>query len=151
VFEAQMCDNPVAYVVSLNPWRRHLSESQRAMVSARLANLTRGGPEKAANLLHNEPAPPQITQRQAADMLAVSERTVRAAKEVRDHVVTDLQHAVEDGRVKVSAANYCPLHPRLGRPARVRGVVPEEPARSQSPGQLSPRSRRFAMLTSVSC
>ncbi|MEQ9813996.1 MAG: hypothetical protein RLO50_14545 [Azospirillaceae bacterium] len=84
------------------------------MVAARLANLTQGRPEKAVNLPLYEPAAPQITQRQAADMLAVSERTVRAAKEVRDHGVPDLQHAVEAGRVKVSpAANIATQPPEL--------------------------------------
>lgn len=96
-FEDYEGDNPVAYVVSLNLRRRHLSESQRAFVAAKLANLREGRPEKTAQNC-------AVSQDAAADMLNVSRRTVQHASAVRDHGVPDLQHAVEDGRVKVSAA-----------------------------------------------
>lgn len=91
-------DDPLGFVVSLNLHRRHLNESQRAMVAAKMATLSRGRPaEKSANL--------QIsTQAQAADMLGVSERSVATARAVIKEAAPELARAVESGRVSVSAA-----------------------------------------------
>jgi hypothetical protein len=45
-----------------------------------------------------------VLQADAARLSNVSERTVRSAKEVRDHGAPELQRAVETGQVSVSAA-----------------------------------------------
>lgn len=87
---------PAAFVVSLNLHRRHLSESQRAMVAARLATMARGANQHAQSC-----AP---SQSDAADMLQVSRRTVQSAREVADHGAPELVAAVDQGRVSVSAA-----------------------------------------------
>jgi len=90
----------VPFVVSLNLHRRHLNESQRAMVAARVATLGHGGDRKsdqAANL-------PVETQARAAEMLNVSERTVRNARKVQQAAAPELAQAVERGEVSVSAA-----------------------------------------------
>ena len=39
--------NPLAFVISMNLKRRHLSESQRAMAAARIANMTHGGDRRS--------------------------------------------------------------------------------------------------------
>lgn len=90
-------DDPVAYVVSENLTRRHLTESQRAMVAAKIAKLPRG--RKAANLPVSAP-----TQAQAADALSVGERTVRAARTIIESGAAELAKAVEAGAVSVAAA-----------------------------------------------
>lgn len=88
-----------AFVVSLNLHRRHLSESQRGMVAAKLANLGDGQrADHAAQIC----AP--VTQDRAAEMLNVSRRTVQAAAKVKDEGAPELVAAVESGKVSVSAA-----------------------------------------------
>jgi DNA methylase len=99
--------DPVAFVVSLNLRRRHLNESQRAMVAAKIANMPSGyrtDIEPGANL-PEVPAPtPPVSAARAAEMLNVSERTVKAARVVRDQAVPELAEKVERGTVSVSAA-----------------------------------------------
>ena len=91
-------DDPLAFVLSLNLHRRHLSESQRGMVAARVANLPHGGDRQAANLPH------AVSQAQAGAMLNVSARTVRSAVAVRDHASPELVQAVDRGAIPVSVA-----------------------------------------------
>jgi hypothetical protein len=52
----------------------------------------------------NQDEQPGISQSQAAEMLNVSTPTVKRAIQVRDHGVPELQQAVEQGEVPVSAA-----------------------------------------------
>lgn len=95
-------DDPVGFVVSLNLHRRHLTESQRAMVAARVANLSKSD---AARIGHGTTANLQSqTRADAAKLLNVSERSVNSAKRVQTHAAPELAEAVSAGRVSVSAA-----------------------------------------------
>ena len=98
---------PVAYVVSLNLHRRHLNESQRAMVAARIANLPAHRPpdRKSANLPGFEAAP-DISQAKAAEMLNVARSSVQRAATVRESGAPELIAAAEQGRVAVSTAAH---------------------------------------------
>jgi N6-adenosine-specific RNA methylase IME4/ParB-like chromosome segregation protein Spo0J len=89
-------DDAVAYVISLNLRRRHLSESQRAMVAAKLATMKRGD---------NQHSPiGETSQARAAELLNVGKRSVERAADVREGGTPELVHAVEQGAVSVSAA-----------------------------------------------
>lgn len=91
----------VSFVVSLNLHRRHLTESQRAMVAAKLANMEHGGNRKdqVANWRLD-----QITQADAAKLLQVGERSIQRAKAVLENAAEELVAQVERGEVAVSAA-----------------------------------------------
>ena len=99
-------DDAAAFVVSLNVHRRHLTESQRAMAAAKLANIQRGGDRKSdqtANLqFDRQPAP--VSQSEAASLLNVSPRTVATAKKVQDRAPEPVARAVESGHMSVSLA-----------------------------------------------
>ncbi len=88
----------VSFVVSLNLHRRHLDESQRALVAARIATLAQG--QRADRSIDLS----SVTQQDAADMLNVSVPSVKRAREVLDTGAPQLVEAVERGDLSVSFA-----------------------------------------------
>jgi ParB-like chromosome segregation protein Spo0J len=95
-FTVYQGDDPISFVISLNLRRRHLDESQRAMVAAKLATLKLGD---------NQHAPIGApSQEKAADLLNVGRRSVQRAREVQEQGAPELVQAVERGVVSVSAA-----------------------------------------------
>jgi N6-adenosine-specific RNA methylase IME4 len=110
-FETFTGSDPVAYVISINLRRRHLSEAQRGMVAAAVANLRDGQradlAARSANLRTlpgvAQPSPP-ISTAKAAELLNVSARTVEAAQSVLKHGTPELADKVRAGAVSVSAA-----------------------------------------------
>ena len=112
-------DDPLSFVISHNLHRRHLTESQRASIAARVANMPRGTnrfADRSANLpTYNEPSlplseqaapkPPLTSNADAAEMLNVSERSVRSARKVHESAPPEVSRAVEEGRMSVSLAS----------------------------------------------
>ncbi len=104
--------DPVAYVLSLNLHRRHLTPSQRAMVGARArefydrqtkerqkeAGKTHGRGRVPANL----PEPIHADARdQAGKAVGVSGKTIDYATKVLREAERELVKAVDEGRVSV--------------------------------------------------
>ena len=76
----------------MNEKRRHMDESQRAMVAAKIANLEHGQrADRGANL--------PISQSLAAEMLHVGARSVKSARAVQRKGTPELVAAVEQGKV----------------------------------------------------
>jgi hypothetical protein len=90
--------DPFAYVISRNILgRRHLNESQRAIIACRLATMKPGRPRKTGKSA-------ALTQAEAAAALNVGERTVRNAQAVIRDALPDVVQAVERGELSLEQA-----------------------------------------------
>jgi len=91
---------PEAFVVSENLRRRHLNESQRAMIAAKIAKA------KAGENQHVKEVAPigatSITKHQAATLLNISAKSVERAKAVQGKGTPEEIKAVEEGRATVT-------------------------------------------------
>ena len=113
------CGSPLAFVVAKNVRRRHLTESQRALLAARLKPLfeeeahTRqvAGLRKGHEFPVWENSPKRGNDEEnihaaakAAEMMHVSDFSVKAADKVKKQGVPALVAAVQAGKIAVSAA-----------------------------------------------
>lgn len=71
-------DKLLAFIISLNLHRRHLNESQRAMVAAKLANIPLGSNQYNGSLNLDT----QISLQESANLLNISRANVANAKKV---------------------------------------------------------------------
>jgi hypothetical protein len=113
--------NALSFVISKNLKRRHLDDSQRAMVAARLATMRQGERtdlEPSANV-------PKVSQPSAAKTLSISERALRHARRVQDHGAPELARAVDRGRLAVSVAERAS---RLSLPSSAPSLRRPRPA-----------------------
>lgn len=91
-------DDPIGFVVSMNIHRRHLDESQRGMIAARLATLPKGVRSDSSIGLSGK------TQSEAAALLNVGDATVKRGRAVLERGVPELAEAVDRGDVAISRA-----------------------------------------------
>lgn len=84
------------FVTSENLHRRHLTESQRGWAASKLLNLKPGRPEKTGSI---DP----VSAAKAAELMNVSEKTVKRASQIQKKGAPELVAAVEKGDVKITA------------------------------------------------
>lgn len=108
--------DPIAYVLSHNLHRRHLTTSQRAMVAADLATLKHGGDRKSEEI-KGQNCPLIIDD--AAKQLNVSPKSVKNAKRVKDKGTPELAEMVSSGKVSVDAASKVATKPKAEQEAIV--------------------------------
>lgn len=131
--------DPFGLVVSLNLHRRHLTESQRAMVAARLARLPLGSNQ------HSPIGEPSLPCSEAATLLNVGKRSVERARDVVAHGIPELVTAVDRGEVAVSTAAHLARLPvddqrvvLTKTPDEIRAIAREVKARIEQAGVCGP-------------
>jgi len=106
--------DPLGFVISLNLKRRHLNESQRAMIAARIATMHQGARTDLAQNCAK-------SQTDAAARMAVSRRTVQSARVVLERGIPELVKAVDSGKMPVSkAADISKVSPEKQKAAIVK-------------------------------
>jgi ParB-like chromosome segregation protein Spo0J len=151
----------VAFVLGLNQHRRHLTESQRAMVAAKAKPLFE---EEARQRMRAGRAPDHPPLRaeeghqgeaaaQAAALLHVGRDSVYKAQRVVGHGAPELQQAVEAGQLSVSAAEVLTALPAeeqaevlaAGKKARQQKVREIRQSKSGRPAGKRPGQKARAV------
>ncbi|MBB2973971.1 MT-A70 family methyltransferase [Mesorhizobium sp. RMAD-H1] len=96
VYEEYAGDDPLNFVLSKNLHRRHLTESQRALIAASIVDWERG-------LNQNTAGSANLQTRRAAEKLSISERAVESAKRIHEKGAPELIEAIRSGKVSVHA------------------------------------------------
>ena len=109
--------DPLGFVVSANLHRRHLTESQRALIAARIVTTKLGD---------NQFNKPGISNKQAAVMLGVSVATVKTAKKVAEEAAPEIKEKVLTGELRLGAAKEVIKKPREEQVAELEKIKAEK-------------------------
>ena len=123
--------DPIAFVISANVHRRHLTNRQRAIAAAKLSNLPVGRLKENAPIGGISPAA-------TAKFFGVSLRSVQRAATLLQCANPDLVEMITNGRLSISAAANQSIHsttvssvkPAVSakrQPARREGAQPPQP------------------------
>jgi len=119
---------PLAFVVSHNLHRRHLSESQRGMVAAKMANMKSGTRTDLGSI-----DPRSYSNNQAAELLNISTATVKRSKAVLNTGIPELQDMQMSGEVSAKAACEVAKLPEEEQRKAVSGGVAGVKAAAKKP------------------
>ena len=136
-------EDPLSFVLDLNLDRRHLNESQRASVAARMATMKRGERTDLKDGTSLAQGLEKTSRAEAAERLNVSERSVNSAKAVQEKGAPELVDAVDQGVLPVSVAEKL-----LALPAeeQVRLVKEETPSVIRNAAKKAQRTEKEAKL-----
>lgn len=116
-FRAVETTDPVAYVVSLNLHRRHLTTGQAAMCATRAEALSAKLKAEANERMKRGKADPKDncpeggqTRDKLGAMFGVSGKAVERAGKVRKEGIPALVKAVDAGKISVNKAQYISTH-----------------------------------------
>lgn len=87
---------PLEYVISLNLKRRHLNESQRAMIAEKLTNTMHGGDRSKSSIEL------LVTDEKASKLMNISIAHIKRAREI-ERKAPEKVHEIEQGKTKVGA------------------------------------------------
>ncbi|MFS2326545.1 MT-A70 family methyltransferase [Brucella sp. H1_1004] len=94
IYEQYAGGDPLNFVLSKNLHRRHLTESQRALIAAAIVDWERGVNQTTAG-------PANLQTRRAAEKLSISERAVYSAKRIHEKGAPELLDAIRAGKVTI--------------------------------------------------
>jgi hypothetical protein len=97
--------DPVAFVVSENIARRHLTTAQRAIVAEKLATAMRGGYKGQKSKVSSETEGKDTTVGEAAKAMDVSPQTVHRVRQTRKSGATEVVEAMDEGKITPRAAS----------------------------------------------
>jgi ParB-like chromosome segregation protein Spo0J len=120
-------EEALRFTIGKNLHRRHLGESERAMVAAKISTLQQGfkrgeNSDTPIGGSRDTPSGTPITQNQAAELMNVGVRSVQRARAVLENGTPELQQAVEDGTLTVSDAATLAREERAVQAAAVDAV-----------------------------
>ena len=117
-------DAALAFAVSMNLHRRHLSTGDRALIAANVARMPRGGDRRSEDFKGSKE--PLKTNDEAASLLNVSTSSVKRAATVLENGTPAVQKAVKAGQVTVTDAAAVVSEPAKVQNAAVKAVCDGE-------------------------